>query len=81
MLVNKIRNVIDFFDTRGLDSLFLACVTSLVLIGMIMVASSTVDFAAAKFSNPLFFFKSILFLYTWTNCLKYSCTHKSKILL
>jgi cell division protein FtsW len=57
MLVNKIRNVIDFFDTRGLDSLFLACVTSLVLIGMIMVASSTVDFAAAKFSNPLFFFK------------------------
>ena len=57
MLVNKIRNVIDFFDTRGLDSLFLACVTSLVLIGMIMVASSTVDFAAAKFSNQLFFFK------------------------
>ncbi|GIR42780.1 MAG: hypothetical protein CM15mP53_06960 [Ectothiorhodospiraceae bacterium] len=57
MLANKIRNVIDFFDTRGLDLLFLACVTSLILIGLIMVASSTVDFAATKFSNPLFFFK------------------------
>ena len=60
MLVNKIRNVIDFFDTRGLDSLFLACVTSLILIGLIMVASSTVDFAATKFSNPLFFIKKHL---------------------
>ena len=57
MLANKIRNVIDFFDTRGLDLLFLACVTSLILIGLIMVASSTVDFAATKFSNPLFFLK------------------------
>ena len=57
MLANKIRNAIDFFDTRGLDSLFLACVTSLILIGLVMVASSTVDFAAAKFSNPLFFLK------------------------
>ncbi len=57
MLANKIRNIIEFFDTRGLDSLFLACVTSLILIGLIMVASSTVDFAAAKFSNPLFFLK------------------------
>ncbi len=57
MLANRIRNIIDFFDNRGLDSLFLACVTSLILIGLIMVASSTVDFAAAKFSNPLFFLK------------------------
>ena len=57
MLANKIRNVIEFFDNRGLDSLFLACITSLILIGLIMVASSTVDFAAAKFSNPLFFLK------------------------
>ncbi len=57
MLANKIRNIIEFFDTRGLDSLFLACVTSLILIGLIMVASSTVDFAATKFSNPLFFLK------------------------
>ena len=60
MLANKIRNIIEFFDTRGLDSLFLACVTSLTLIGLIMVASSTVDFAAAKFSNPLFFLKKHL---------------------
>ena len=57
MLANRIRNIIDFFDNRGLDSLFLACVTSLILIGLIMVASSTIDFAAAKFSNPLFFLK------------------------
>ena len=57
MLANKIRNIIEFFDSRGLDSLFLACVTSLILIGLIMVASSTVDYAAAKFSNPLFFLK------------------------
>jgi len=57
MLASKIRNVIDFFDNRGLDSLFLACVTSLVLIGLVMVTSSTVDFAATKFSNPLFFLK------------------------
>ncbi len=57
MLANKIRNIIEFFDTRGLDLLFLACVTSLILIGLIMVASSTVDFAATKFSNPLFFLK------------------------
>ena len=57
MLANKIRNIIEFFDNRGLDSLFLACITSLILIGLIMVASSTVDFAAAKFSNPLFFLK------------------------
>ncbi len=57
MLVNRIRNIIEFFDSRGLDLLFLACVTSLILIGLIMVASSTVDFAAAKFSNPLFFLK------------------------
>ena len=55
MFANKIRNVIDFFDNRGLDSLFLSCVISLILIGLVMVASSTVDFAAAKFSNPLFF--------------------------
>ena len=57
MLANKIRSIIEFFDTRGLDSLFLACVTSLILIGLVMVTSSTVDFAAAKFSNPLFFLK------------------------
>ena len=57
MLARKIRNVIDFFDNRGLDSLFLACVTSLILIGLVMVTSSTIDFAATKFSNPLFFLK------------------------
>ena len=57
MLANRIRDIIEFFDSRGLDSLFLACVTSLILLGLIMVASSTVDFAAAKFSNPLFFLK------------------------
>ena len=57
MLASKIRNIIDFFDNRGLDSLFLACVTSLILIGLVMVTSSTIDFAATKFSNPLFFLK------------------------
>ena len=60
MFANKIRNVIDFFDNRGLDSLFLSCIISLILIGLVMVASSTVDFAAAKFSNPLFFLKKHL---------------------
>ena len=57
MLANRIRNIIEFFDSRGLDLLFLACVTSLILIGLVMVTSSTVDFAAAKFSNPLFFLR------------------------
>ena len=57
MLASKIRDIIDFFDNRGLDSLFLACVTSLILIGLVMVTSSTIDFAATKFSNPLFFLK------------------------
>ena len=60
MLVEKIRNIIDYFDNRGLDSLFLACVTSLIIIGLVMVTSSTVDFASAKFSSPLFFFKKQL---------------------
>ncbi len=60
MLAIKIRELIDFFDNRGLDSLFLACVTSLILIGLVMVTSSTIDFAAAKFSNPLFFLKKHL---------------------
>ena len=60
MFANKIRNVIEFFDNRGLDSLFLSCIISLILIGLVMVASSTVDFAAAKFSNPLFFLKKHL---------------------
>tara|TARA_Y100000389_G_C17469442_1_gene528958 strand:- start:4815 stop:5969 length:1155 start_codon:yes stop_codon:yes gene_type:complete len=60
MLVEKIRNIIDFFDSRGLDSLFLACVSSLIIIGLVMVTSSTVDFASAKFSSPLFFFKKQL---------------------
>ena len=60
MLANRIRSIIDFFDNRGLDSLFLSCIISLILIGLVMVASSTVDFAAAKFSNPLFFLKKHL---------------------
>ena len=60
MFVEKLKNIINFFDNRGLDSLFLACVTSLIIIGLVMVTSSTVDFAATKFSNPLFFFKKQL---------------------
>ncbi len=60
MLASKIRSTIEFFDNRGLDSLFLSCIISLILIGLVMVASSTVDFAAAKFSNPLFFLKKHL---------------------
>jgi cell division protein FtsW (lipid II flippase) len=58
MLIKKFKNTFDFFDNRGLDSLFLACVTSLIIIGLVMVTSSTVDFAATKFSNPLFFLKN-----------------------
>ena len=60
MFLEKLKNIINFFDNRGLDSLFLACVTSLIIIGLVMVTSSTVDFAATKFSNPLFFFKKQL---------------------
>ena len=63
MFMEKLKNVINFFDNRGLDSLFLACVTSLIIIGLVMVTSSTVDFAATKFSNPLFFFnKQLIFI-------------------
>ncbi|MEC8077869.1 MAG: putative lipid II flippase FtsW [Pseudomonadota bacterium] len=60
MLASKIKKLLNSFDNRGLDSLFIACVTSLILIGVVMVASSTIDFAAAKFSNPLFFLKKHL---------------------
>ena len=63
MFIHKIRHIIDFFDNRGLDSLFLACISSLLIIGLVMVASSTADFAEAKFSNPLFFFnKQVIFI-------------------
>ena len=60
MLASKIKKLLNSFDNRGLDSLFIACVTSLILIGLVMVASSTIDFAAAKFSNPFFFLKKHL---------------------
>ena len=64
MLINKIKKAIYFFDTRGLDSIFLACIFSLIIIGVVMVTSSTIDFAAKKFSNPLFFtYKHLIFIF------------------
>ena len=75
MFIEKIKNIIDFFDNRGLDSLFLACVTSLIIIGLVMVTSSTVDFAAAKFSNPLFFFKKQLIFIILGLVILYIVTH------
>ena len=75
MFIEKIKNIIDFFDNRGLDSLFLACVTSLIIIGIVMVTSSTVDFAAAKFSNPLFFFKKQLIFIILGLVILYIVTH------
>tara|TARA_Y100000992_G_scaffold301860_1_gene273906 strand:- start:32 stop:1180 length:1149 start_codon:yes stop_codon:yes gene_type:complete len=73
--MEKIKNIINFFDNRGLDSLFLACVTSLIIIGLVMVTSSTVDFAAAKFSNPLFFFKKQLIFIMLGLVILYVITH------
>ena len=75
MFMEKLKNIINFFDNRGLDSLFLACVTSLILIGLVMVTSSTVDFAAAKFSNPLFFFKKQLIFIILGLVVLYVITH------
>ena len=75
MFIERIKNIIDFFDNRGLDSLFLACVTSLIIIGLVMVTSSTVDFAAAKFSNPLFFFKKQLIFIILGILILYIITH------
>ena len=75
MFIERIKNIIDFFDNRGLDSLFLACVTSLIIIGLVMVTSSTVDFAAAKFSNPLFFFKKQLIFIILGLVILYIVTH------
>ena len=75
MLKEKLKNIIYFFDNRGLDSLFLACVTSLIIIGLVMVTSSTVDFAAAKFSNPLFFFKKQLIFIILGILILYIITH------
>ena len=75
MLIEKLKNIIDFFDNIGLDSLFLACVTSLIIIGLVMVTSSTVDFAAAKFSNPLFFFKKQLIFIILGLLILYIITH------
>ena len=75
MFVEKLKNIINFFDNRGLDSLFLACVTSLIIIGLVMVTSSTVDFAATKFSNPLFFFKKQLIFIILGLLILYIITH------
>ena len=75
MLIKKLKNIIDFFDSRGLDSLFLSCVTSLIIIGLVMVTSSTVDFASAKFSNPLFFFKKQLLFIILGILIIYVVTH------
>ena len=75
MFVEKLKNIITFFDNRGLDSLFLACVTSLIIIGLVMVTSSTVDFAATKFSNPLFFFKKQLIFIILGLLILYIITH------
>ena len=75
MLIEKFKNIIYFFDNRGLDSLFLACVTSLIIIGLVMVTSSTVDFSAAKFSNPLFFFKKQLIFIMLGILILYIITH------
>ena len=75
MLIEKLKNIIYFFDNRGLDSLFLACVTSLIIIGLVMVTSSTVDFAATKFSNPLFFFKKQLIFIILGILILYIITH------
>jgi cell division protein FtsW len=73
--MEKLKNIINFFDNRGLDSLFLACVTSLIIIGLVMVTSSTVDFAATKFSNPLFFFKKQLIFIILGLVILYVITH------
>ena len=75
MFLEKLKNIINFFDNRGLDSLFLACVTSLIIIGLVMVTSSTVDFAATKFSNPLFFFKKQLIFIILGLVVLYVITH------
>ena len=75
MFMEKIKNIINFFDNRGLDSLFLACVTSLIIIWLVMVTSSTVDFAATKFSNPLFFFKKQLIFILLGLVVLYVITH------
>ena len=75
MFMEKLKNIINFFDNRGLDSLFLACVTSLIIIGLVMVTSSTVDFAATKFSNPLFFFKKQLIFIILGLLILYIITH------
>ena len=75
MFMEKLKNIINFFDNRGLDSLFLACVTSLIIIGLVMVTSSTVDFAATKFSNPLFFFKKQLIFIILGLVVLYVITH------
>ena len=75
MFVEKLKNIINFFDNRGLDSLFLSCVTSLIIIGLVMVTSSTVDFAANKFSNPLFFFKKQLIFIILGLLILYIITH------
>ncbi len=73
--MERLKNIINFFDNRGLDSLFLACVTSLIIIGLVMVTSSTVDFAAAKFANPLFFFKKQLIFIILGLVILYVITH------
>ena len=75
MFMERLKNIINFFDNRGLDSLFLACVTSLIIIGLVMVTSSTVDFAATKFSNPLFFFKKQLIFIILGLVVLYVITH------
>jgi cell division protein FtsW len=80
MLIKKFKNTFYFFDSRGLDSLFLACVTSLIIIGLVMVTSSTADFAATKFTDPLFFFKKQLLFIILGLFVLYITTHiKTKL--
>ena len=51
----KILELPDFRDIQSMDSALLAAIVALMTIGIVFVASSSIDFAAAVYGDPWFF--------------------------
>ena len=56
MLSENIKKLLLISESRGIDGIFVICVGILSLIGLIMVTSTTLDFAAQKENMNAFYF-------------------------
>ena len=54
-LSEKIKKILLITESRGVDNIFIICIMTLSLIGLVMVTSSTLDFASQKFNNAFYF--------------------------